>query len=265
MRRRGLTIGIIALACAAAVTVSVVVATRAGTERHQPAATVPPTTARTPGAVPPTTARSAHSSAEAAPAWSLIATTKGTIPRYASPGARQDGAIPARWYGGVSALPVIAQRPGWLHVRLATRPNGSTAWVRQADVTLTATPYRIAIDLTTRRLTLFRLRQKIMDAPAGVGVGQDPTPTGHYFVAFFEPSPNPGYGPFIMVTSAHSAVFTDWEGSGDGVIGIHGPLGASSRIGTTGAYLTHGCIRLQVPDLDQLRNVPAGSPITITG
>lgn len=84
-------------------------------------------------------------------------------------------------------------------------------------------------------------------------------------MAFLEASPSAGYGPFIMVTSAHSTSIADWEGSGDAVIGIHGPLGANSLIGTTGAYLSHGCIRIPIPDLAQLRDVPAGSPISICG
>ena len=185
-------------------------------------------------------------SSAASGGWSLIATTKGAIPRYASAGGRQDGTIPASWYGGVSALPVIAQQPGWLEVRLATRPNGSSAWVREADVTVSATPYWISVDLATRHLALFRLGQQIMSAPAGVGTGEDPTPPGQYFVAFFEASPRPGYGPFILVTSAHSTAIANWEGSGDAVVGIHGPLGAESLIGTTGAYLSHGCIRIPI-------------------
>ncbi len=65
-------------------------------------------------------------------------------------------------------------------------------------------------------------------------------------MAFDEPppEPNPGYGPFIIVTSDHSQAISDWEGSGDAVIGIHGPLGEDSEIGTTGARISHGCIRL---------------------
>jgi hypothetical protein len=41
---------------------------------------------------------------------------------------------------------VIGQRPGWFRVRLVTRPHGSTAWVRAADVTITDTPYRIVVN-----------------------------------------------------------------------------------------------------------------------
>lgn len=143
--------------------------------------------------------------------------------------------------------------------------NGSTTWIHQADVTITSTPYWLSVDLATRHVSLFRLDRQIMSAPAGVGIGQDPTPTGQYFVAFFEASPSPGYGPFILVTSAHSTTIANWEGPGDAVIGIHGPLGANSLIGTIGAYLSHGCIRLPIPDLVELRDVPAGSPISICG
>jgi hypothetical protein len=58
-------------------------------------------------------------------------------------------------------------------------------------------------------------------------------------------------------------LYRQLEGSGDAVIGIHGPLGADILIGTTGAYLSHGCIRISVPYLVQLREVPAGSPISV--
>ena len=201
----------------------------------------------------------------AAPAgWSLIATTKGPIPRYATPGGRKDGTVPGRWYGGLSSVPVIGQRPGWFRVRLVTRPNGSTAWVRAADVTITDTPYRIVVNLAAERLRLYRLGRQIMNAPAGIGTKQDPTPTGQYFVAMLEESPSAGYGPFILVTSAHSDAIGDWEGSDDAVIGIHGPLGEGGLIGTSGAALSHGCIRLQLADLARLRTVPVGTPITIT-
>ena len=66
-----------------------------------------------------------------------------------------------------------------------------------------------------------------------------------------------------MVTSAHSNSITDWELSGDALVAIHGPLGADAQIGTTGAAVSHGCVRLHVNDLERLRVVPIGSPIVI--
>ena len=230
----------------------------------------------TPSVTPPRAAASASvpATASAVPA----ATTAPSIPvtaelatvltpaiRYASPGLMAGGTVPALWYGRPSVLPVLATKPGWVKVRLAQRPNQSTAWLPTTDVRLSSTPYRIVIDLKTMRLALYKYGKRVFTAPAGIGTTDDPTPPGHYFVAFDEPPPQPndGYGPFIVVTSAHSANISDWENSGDAVIGIHGPLGDDSEIGTTGARVSHGCIRLHDQALMRLSQVPPGTPIDI--
>jgi lipoprotein-anchoring transpeptidase ErfK/SrfK len=196
-----------------------------------------------------------------------LATVRQAALRYASPGRLATGTVPASWYRRPSVLPVIAAEPGWVEVRLAQRPNESTAWLPATDVTLSTTPYEIVVDLATTRLSLFDHGRLVFSAPAGVGTTDDPTPAGQYFVAFDEqpPQPNPGYGPFIVVTSAHSQSISDWEGSGDAVIGIHGPLGEDSEIGTSGARISHGCIRLHDRALEQLAEVPPGTPIDIVG
>jgi lipoprotein-anchoring transpeptidase ErfK/SrfK len=195
----------------------------------------------------------------------LLATLRGATPGYPSPGRAPAGRVPGTWYGAHSTLPVVATRPGWVQVRLARRPNGSKAWIPASDVQLSTTPYRIVINLATTHLTLYKDDRKVFSTPAGVGTRTDPTPTGQYFVAFLEapPKSSPGYGAFIMVTSAHSDAIGNWEGSGDAVIGIHGPLGSDQEIGTTGARISHGCIRLHEADLLQLRDVPPGTPIDI--
>lgn len=197
------------------------------------------------------------------PARTLLATTHGTIPKFAYPGGPQDGHVPGTWHDGKSTLPVIARRPGWLDVRLAQRPNESTAWVLARDVSLSVTPYAVVIDLASTHLQLYRRARSILSAPVGVGTTQYPTPPGTYFAAFFAAPPNPGYGAFVIVTSAHSNVITDWDMSGDAMVAIHGPLGSDAEIGTTGARISHGCIRMHEDDLVRLRRVPAGSPIYI--
>lgn len=53
--------------------------------------------------------------------------------------------------------------------------------------------------------------------------------------------------------------------SGDAMVAIHGPLSGDAAIGSTGARISHGCIRLHEADLLRLRDVPAGSPVTILG
>src|SRR5438094_509802 len=47
-------------------------------------------------------------------------------------------------------------RAGWYHVQLAMRPNGRTGWVRAAAVTERALHVRIVVDLSQRRVTLYR-------------------------------------------------------------------------------------------------------------
>jgi lipoprotein-anchoring transpeptidase ErfK/SrfK len=195
----------------------------------------------------------------------LVATLHGTTRKYASADGRATGWIPGTYFGVRSVLPVIATDPGWLRVRLAQRPDGSTAWIKSSAVTLNTTPYRIVINVDNKHLTLYKGSRRVFSTAAGIGTSGDPTPLGRFFVAFIEapPHPNPGYGPFIMVTSAHSTAIGNWESSGDAVIGIHGPLGDDRLIGTRGARISHGCIRLHLSAQARLRDVPAGSPVDI--
>ncbi len=193
----------------------------------------------------------------------LLATFHTDTPSSSGPGEPSTGVVPATWHGAPSVLPVIGSRDNWIDVRLAQRPNGSTAWVPATSVSYTSTPYRIEVSLASTRLELFDSNRLVLSAPAGVGISQSPTPVGAYFVAFLAQPASAGYGPFVMVTSAHSDAITDWEESGDAMIAIHGPLGAGAAIGTTGARVSHGCVRLQLTDLAQLRVVPVGSPVDI--
>jgi lipoprotein-anchoring transpeptidase ErfK/SrfK len=194
----------------------------------------------------------------------LVATVHATIPGYATaPGTKPSMSIKPTWHGESEDLPVIKVAPHWVEVRLPQRPNGLTAWVKDSDVTFSSTPYKILIDLAKRQLILFKDSRLTAAFPAGIGTAADPTPTGQFFLAFFAAPPSSGYGPFVMVTSGHSNAISDWESSGDALMAIHGPLGEDGAIGTTGAQISHGCVRLHLADLAQLRKIPAGTPIEV--
>jgi lipoprotein-anchoring transpeptidase ErfK/SrfK len=120
------------------------------------------------------------------------------------------------------------------------------------------------VDLATEHLMLYKAGQLLMSAPAGVGTVQDPTPTGNFFVALYATPPSAAWGPFVLVTSGHSNAISDYEESGDAILAIHGPLGADAAIGTSGARVSHGCVRLHDSDLVQLRSIPVGTPIQIS-
>jgi lipoprotein-anchoring transpeptidase ErfK/SrfK len=193
----------------------------------------------------------------------VVARMRGTFQGYFRPGGAKKVLVTETWETEPSTLPVIATMPGWLEVRLPERPDEDTAWIRASDAILSTTPFRIVIDLKTTHLELFKRNREIMDVPAGVGATYTPTPTGDFFFAFFEPPIGPEYGAFIMVTSAHSRAIESFAGTGDAIIAIHGPIGADAEIGTTGAYISNGCIRLHDNDLLRLSDVPPGTPIQI--
>jgi len=195
----------------------------------------------------------------------LTATLQNNVPGSPSPGAPANLEVPSTWYGYPTIVPVIDRVQGWDEVRLAQRPNGSVTWIPSADAVTGLTPYRIVVNLQTMRLTVFEDGRQILDFPAGIGTPDDPTVTGHFFMTMQVPAPNAGYGPFVLVTSAHSDSITDWANSGDAIIAIHGPITSydDSRIGTTGAAISHGCIRLHDADLAQLSTIPAGTPVDI--
>ena len=153
----------------------------------------------------------------------------------------------------------------WFDVRQAQRPNESTDWIPASDAVLSKDRFAIVVDLAAMRLSVFK-RGRLIDAfPAGIGRPTSPTPVSAFFVAMTVPPPSPGYGPFVLVTSAHSETITDWDDSGDAILAIHGPIDAAddALIGTTGAAVSNGCVRLHDADLTPLSRIPPGTPVDI--
>lgn len=201
----------------------------------------------------------------APPPLATVAHVVSTALGRSAPNGRVTALVPTTWYGYQSELPVLADQPGWVQVRLAQRPNQATAWIPLSHVHLSTTPWHLVLSLTSAHLLIYKDGRLLYDFPAGIGSPGDPTPPGHYFLAMTVPPPTPAYGAFVLTTSAHSDAITDWEQSGDAIIGIHGPIDPydDSLIGTTGARISHGCIRLHDNDLARLAPVLPGSPLDI--
>jgi lipoprotein-anchoring transpeptidase ErfK/SrfK len=126
-------------------------------------------------------------------------------------------------------------------VQVPRRPNGVTGWVRaeQVDVEVVAT--RILVDLSDRRVTLFRHGDKVLSATAAIGSPATPTPTGSFYVnQRLIPADKGGpFGPGAVGISAFSAVLTGWTQGGP--IAIHG----TNAPWTIGKAVSNGCIRLR--------------------
>ncbi|MDQ1391886.1 MAG: hypothetical protein QOF30_863 [Acidimicrobiaceae bacterium] len=179
------------------------------------------------------------------------------------PGGQVAGAVSTTTWGGPSARPIIKSVPGWVQIRLDSRPNASTGWVERSDVNITTTNYRIAISVSQRSLTLYQNNLPIYSAPVGVGQPQWPTPIGPSFIDAIVPVPARQqriYGPFVLITATHSNVFTEFDG-GDGTVGIHGY--PSDPASTRGVASSHGCIRANPQTIEAIRVVPAGTPLDI--
>jgi lipoprotein-anchoring transpeptidase ErfK/SrfK len=168
--------------------------------------------------------------------------------------------------GTRTVLPVLGQATAgngasWLRVRLPGRPNGHAGWISTNRTKRTVTPWQIAVDLSERRLTVYRGGRAKRRFRAVVGKPSTPTPRGTYFIEeALALSASASGGPYALATSARSNVLEEFEG-GPGQIGIHGTDNLSGRPGTA---VSHGCIRLRGRAITWMtRRIGAGVPLVI--
>lgn len=218
-----------------------------------------------PASPAPLVTRSASSghSGLARPGFSVVArASTGRVELYRRPApGRPLRMLRAPDRGFPLVLLVVQARPGWLQVLLPVRPNQSTAWVRQADVTVRYEALRIEVSLRSHRLALWAGPRLLERQPIGVGAGATPTPTGLYYVIQDIRAAHPGgpYGPYALGLSAYSNVLQSF-GGGPGQIALHGTSDPSG----IGADVSHGCIELSNPEITRLaRWLELGTPVRI--
>jgi lipoprotein-anchoring transpeptidase ErfK/SrfK len=151
-------------------------------------------------------------------------------------------------------------RPGVYHVQVPLRPNGATGWVRPGEVWVATVRARIDVDLSRRRLTLFRAGRPVLRAPVAIGSASTPTPAGRYYVnQRLIPEDRTGpFGPGAIGISAFSNVLTGWTQGGP--IAIHG----TNAPWSIGRAVSNGCIRVANPVLLRVfRAALAGTPVII--
>lgn len=147
----------------------------------------------------------------------------------------------------------------WLNVHLSQRPNGSTGWIRAAEVALHRLDYSLRVSTAENTVTVYKNSEVIATYPAATGTGGTPTPVGDFYLTELLAPTNGGYGPFAFGVSAFSDAVTSF-GGGPGQIGLHGTNDAAS-IGTAAS---HGCIRLSNEHITALAEIlPLGTPVSI--
>jgi lipoprotein-anchoring transpeptidase ErfK/SrfK len=144
----------------------------------------------------------------------------------------------------------------WYDVWLAMRPNFSSGWVRASSVGTYATAAKIVIDVSARRLTVYRGGRLMAGFPVAVGSALYPTPPGLFFVNEKTiPTPGSPYGALALGLSGFQPRLPT-----RGALAIHG----TNDDAIIGQAVSDGCIRMHNADVLKVsRWVPSGSPVVI--
>ena len=144
--------------------------------------------------------------------------------------------------------------------RALNRPNGVTGYVRAGSVRVGPVRTRLVVDVSARRLTLYRSGRPVLSTAVAVGSQATPTPVGSYYVnQLLIPADTSGpYGPGALGISAFSNVLTGWTQGGP--VAIHG----TNEPWSIGHAVSNGCIRVRNPVLRRLFDaVSAGTPVLV--
>ena len=145
-------------------------------------------------------------------------------------------------------------------VQIPRRPNGVTGWVPARQVDVEPIHTRIVVDLSRKRVTLYRRGKRVLSSTAAIGSNATPTPTGSFYVnqRLIPSDPNGPYGPGAVGISAFSNVLTGWAQGGP--IAIHG----TNEPWSIGKAVSNGCIRLPNAVLRKLfAQALNGTPVLI--
>ena len=168
--------------------------------------------------------------------------------------------------GGLTVVQIEARTTGgdgrdWVRVRLPVRPNGTQGWIPMDVLRLSSTAMRIRIDLSERRLTLFRAGRVVRHVRVAIGKPGTPTPRGRFAVAEMIRTRTPGafIGPVVFPLTGFSETLNEYAG-GNGRVAMHG----TSVPHLLGTRASHGCIRMSNRDVVALaRIVRPGTPVQI--
>jgi lipoprotein-anchoring transpeptidase ErfK/SrfK len=119
---------------------------------------------------------------------------------------------------------------------------------------------RVVVDVSAKRLTLYRSGKRVLGTTVAVGSSATPTPTGRYYVnqRLIPQDPSGPFGPAAIGISAYSNVLTGWMQGGP--IAIHG----TNEPWSIGRAVSNGCIRIRNAVLRRLFALtPAGTPVLV--
>jgi lipoprotein-anchoring transpeptidase ErfK/SrfK len=132
--------------------------------------------------------------------------------------------------------------------------------VPASDVSVYPVHTRIEVDLSERRVSVYRWGSLAFTTLVAVGASSTPTPVGRFYVdeRFRLASADGPFGVAALGISAHSDALKDWVQGGP--VALHGTDDPSS----IGRPVSHGCVRLPNAVMTRLFAIaPAGTPVLI--
>ena len=163
-------------------------------------------------------------------------------------------------FGVVGKIVTRRCAASWYRVQLPIRPIGVTGYVRPWRLQVVPVHARIVVDISARRLTLFRDGKPLLSSQVAVGAPATPTPTGRFYVnQRLVPDDTAGpFGPGAIGISAFSNVLTGWTQGGP--VAIHG----TNEPWSIGHDVSNGCVRLPNAMLERIWPLAvAGTPVII--
>jgi hypothetical protein len=198
---------------------------------------------------------------------SFAVDARGLVRVYRRPGGRAFARFGALNQNGVptvfAALDAVLGRrcrAVWYRVRVPMKPNGTTGYVRARVVNLRLVRTQIVIDLSTRRLTVYRRGRAVFSTTTAIGAPATPTPRGQFYInqRFREADPTGPYGWAAIGISAFSEVLQGWPQGGP--VAIHG----TNRPSLLGLPVSNGCIRVSNGAIQRIwRLAPTGTPVSV--
>ena len=211
--------------------------------------------------------RAAHVKPLVARHQSYAVDARGLVRVYRRPGRRPFARFGALNQNGVpmvfAALGAVVGprcKAAWYRVRIPMKPNGTTGYVRARAVNLRRVRSQIVIDLSSRRVTVYRRGRAMFSTNAAIGAPATPTPRGDFYIdqRFKEADPNGPYGWAAIGISAFSEVLRGWPQGGP--VAIHG----TNRPSLLGLPVSNGCIRVSNEAIQRIwRLAPTGTPVSI--
>ena len=156
---------------------------------------------------------------------------------------------------------VMADGSEWVQVRALRNRTQVTVWIPRWATRRVWIRYRITIDISSRRTTVYRDGKVARRFRVVVGAPSTPTPTGTWYVVDRMHLYNSwSQGRWALATSAFSRVLKRFDG-GQGQIALHA---RGTLVEPVGTAASHGCVRFNNGDIAWMaRHIPNGTQIKV--